>query len=118
MTVKGENQSAWRNTSSSVTLPTTNPRWTSLGLNLGLCAERPATTCLSQLSCFCQPIMQHSTHPYSNFNFTFMHWGPQQRDGGMFECEERLLKSHHTQVQKNYIKYEKKFSNFPVQVVL
>jgi hypothetical protein len=128
--VTGENQSAWRNTRSSVTLPTTNPRWTSLGLNLGLCGERPKPWHTWRLvlifqkwdifkhqlagnrTAFYQPIRQRSTQAYSKFNFTFMHWGPQQRVGGMFVCEERLLKSHHTKVQKNNIKYEKIFLTF------
>jgi hypothetical protein len=35
----------------------------------------------------------------------------------MFVCKERLLKSHYTQVQTTYIKYEK-ISNFSIQVVL
>jgi hypothetical protein len=54
-----------------------------------------------------------------------MHRTPQQRVGGMFVCEERLLRSHHTQVPPSLKKKKKKregetenFSNFPVQMVL
>jgi hypothetical protein len=38
MIVTREHKSMWRETSASV--PTTNPTWTGLGLNLGLCGER------------------------------------------------------------------------------
>jgi hypothetical protein len=42
----GEHQSTWRKTSPSATLPSTNPTWTGLGLNLGLCSEKTVTNCL------------------------------------------------------------------------
>jgi len=38
-----EKTKAWPN----ATLFTTNPTWTGLGLNLGLCRKRPAAICLS-----------------------------------------------------------------------
>jgi hypothetical protein len=41
--VTRENQNTGRKICPSVTLPITNATWTSLGLNLGLCGERPAT---------------------------------------------------------------------------
>ena len=39
MTPTGESQNAWRKTCPSVTLSTTNPKWTVLGLNAVLCGE-------------------------------------------------------------------------------
>jgi hypothetical protein len=41
----GENQRAWRKTCPSASLSTTNPTWTDLGANRGLCSERPAPNC-------------------------------------------------------------------------
>jgi hypothetical protein len=42
-----ENQTAQRKTCLSVTLSTTNPTWTDLSTNPGLCGEKPATNHLS-----------------------------------------------------------------------
>jgi hypothetical protein len=45
-----ENRRTRRKTCPSATLSTTNPTWTDLGVNPGLCGERPATNCLSHVT--------------------------------------------------------------------
>jgi len=43
----GDNRNIQRKTHTHTTLSTTNPTWTALQLNLGLCDERLATNCRS-----------------------------------------------------------------------
>jgi hypothetical protein len=47
MILIGENWRTQRNTCPSATLSTTNPTWTVLGMNLGLCHEKPVTNRVS-----------------------------------------------------------------------
>jgi hypothetical protein len=47
MILTEENWRTQRKTSPSATLPTTNPIWAALGINLGLCGEKPVTNHLS-----------------------------------------------------------------------
>jgi hypothetical protein len=47
MVLRGENQSIARKTCPSATLSITNPTWTGLRLNLGLCCERLVTDHMS-----------------------------------------------------------------------
>jgi len=45
--VKGITWSTWRTTCANVTFSTTNPAWTGMELNLGLCAKRLESNQLS-----------------------------------------------------------------------
>jgi hypothetical protein len=47
MILTGENWRTQRETCPSATLSTTNPIWSDLGVNPGLCIEMPASNCLS-----------------------------------------------------------------------
>jgi len=47
MVVNGENRSTRRKPCASATLSTTNPTYTGLGLNMGLCIDRLASNHLS-----------------------------------------------------------------------
>jgi hypothetical protein len=52
MILTGENSSTQRKICSTATLSTTNPSWTGLRLNLGLCGERPTPVSLSHGTTF------------------------------------------------------------------
>jgi hypothetical protein len=59
MILTGRNQSTWRQTCPSVTFSITNPSCSDLGLNMGLCSERPVTKHLSHGTA---PRRQHSKY--------------------------------------------------------
>ena len=57
MILRGENRSPWSKTNLGATLSTINVTWTDMGLNPGLCSQRPATNHLSYGTLQCKAII-------------------------------------------------------------
>jgi hypothetical protein len=63
MILTGENRRTLRKTCPSPTLSTTNPTWTDLGANMGLCCEKLATNCLSHGMALLLTVVQATFSP-------------------------------------------------------